>query len=116
MKQRQGVFGGLRLRRGHDAESAPVPPPPHPVSTGGLLDAWAPLIGGNDRDELALEDSLERQLDRSWNGDQQATPLLRAFTAPVVSAGNRRVPSLVAASGNADGALPTDPSTGTLDE
>jgi pilus assembly protein CpaE len=115
-KQRQGVFGGLRLRRGPDSESAPVPPPPHPVTAGGLLDAWAPVIRAADRHELPIDDPLERQLDHSWHLDQPTTPLIRAFTTPVAGTGNGRVPSLVPAPGNADGAVPTHVPPGALDE
>jgi hypothetical protein len=115
-KQRQGVFGGLRLRRGPDSESAPVPPAPHPVTAGGLLDAWAPVIGAADRHELASDDLLERQLDHSWHLDQPTAPLIRAFTAPVAGTGNGRVPSLAPAPGNADGSVPAHVPPGALDE
>jgi pilus assembly protein CpaE len=115
-RQHQRVFGGLRLRRGQESESAPVPPPPHPVTTGGLLDAWAPVIGASERRELANGDTLERQLDRSWTGDHQAGPNIRAFAAPGASANNGRLSSSVRNPRSATEALPSQPSSGALDE
>jgi pilus assembly protein CpaE len=124
-KQRRGLFGGWRSRRGHDAESAAVPPAPHPVAADNLLDAWAPAIGAAERREPATGDTLSRHLNRSWNGDQQTAPLLRTVAeeggehqggGPMGSASNGRTPISAPISGTVDGALPLDPSVGTRDD
>jgi pilus assembly protein CpaE len=124
-RQRWGALGGWRLRRGHDAESAAVPPPPHPVAAGALLDAWAPAIDAADRREPATGDTLSRHLNRSWNGDRQTAPLIRTVAeeggehrgvGQMGTASNGHGPILAPTSGAFDGALSIDPSVGTLDE
>jgi hypothetical protein len=124
-KQRRGVFGGWRSRHGHDPESAAVPPPPHPVAADTLLDAWAPAIGPADRRQFVTADTLERQLDRSWNGDQQTAPLIRPIAEEggelrgvgrMGSASNGQSPIPGPTPGAIAGTLPIDTPVGTLDE
>jgi pilus assembly protein CpaE len=114
-KQRWGVFGGWRSRRGHDAESAAVPPPPHPVATGALLDAWAPAIGAADTREPATGDTLSRHLNRSWNGDRPTAPLIHSVAGGDDENRNGHAP-ISASSPDAGAGSLIDPSGGTRDE
>jgi pilus assembly protein CpaE len=124
-RQRWRAFGGWRSGRGHDAESAAVPPAPHPVAAGTLLEAWAPAIGAAARREPATGDTLSRHLNHSWNGDRQTAPLIHSDAgedgenrgvAQMGSASNGRTPIAAPTSGAVDGTWPVDTSIGTRDE
>jgi pilus assembly protein CpaE len=81
-RQRGRGRRGWFWRRGRDLDAAAVPAPPNPVEADALLAAWAPAIGLSGVDEPETVDSLDEQLERSWQRSEEPDSRTRDLVAP----------------------------------